>query len=144
MFPYEDAIGPNLEAVIKRNQRFYYQSDATIDPLKIWSLIWEIYLIAVLVIAKWKSTKIVVKWNLMEKKQPLFILLWNALVHIEPLLYFYLFNGYFMKSNIIKEGYKFWIPVYGFGFNHFCFSQIKFFNKFLLGYTHYKKSVKQI
>lgn len=68
MFPYEDAIGPNLEAVIKRNQRFYYQSDATIDPLKIWSLIWETYLIAVLVIAKWKSIKIVVKWNLMEKK----------------------------------------------------------------------------
>lgn len=35
MFPYEDAIGPNLEAVIKRNQRFYYQSDAIIDPLMI-------------------------------------------------------------------------------------------------------------
>lgn len=87
MFPYEDATGPNLEAVIKRNQRFYYQSDAIIYPLMIWNIIWEIYLIAVLVIAKWKSIKIVVKWNLMEKRQPLFILLWNALVHIEPLLF---------------------------------------------------------
>lgn len=35
MIPCEDAVGPNLEAIIKRDQRFYYQSDAIIDPLKI-------------------------------------------------------------------------------------------------------------